>query len=92
MGMQGEKKNASDGKANAKGKDQFAREEVESSFGYLSGYEKPKSLADQVTTLRAFFPEGSLDCPTERKAISPSRAGKESLRPTMRRSRSCSTC
>jgi hypothetical protein len=43
MGMEGEKKNASDGKANAKGKDQFAREEVESSFGYLSGYENPRA-------------------------------------------------
>ena len=41
--------------------DQFAGEEVESSYGYLSGY-TPKSVAEQVKILRELFPElGSID-------------------------------
>src|SRR3989338_1071455 len=36
---------------------QYADEEVESSYGYLSGYDKPKSLQDQATILRKMFPE-----------------------------------
>ncbi len=35
---------------------QFADEEVESSYGYLSGYSKPKSLQEQVAILRKLFP------------------------------------
>lgn len=34
---------------------QFANEEVESSYGYLSGY-KPKSITRQIDILRQFFP------------------------------------
>src|ERR1043166_9456067 len=36
---------------------QFADEEVESSYGYLSGYDKPKSLVEQVAALQKLFPE-----------------------------------
>lgn len=36
--------------------DQFADEEVESSYGYRSGY-TPKSVAEQVKRLRELFPE-----------------------------------
>ena len=40
---------------------QFADEEVESSYGYLSGYQ-PKPIAEQVKRLRELFPElGSVD-------------------------------
>jgi len=40
---------------------QYAGEEVASSYGYLSGYE-PKSIAEQVEVLRELFPElGSID-------------------------------
>ena len=35
---------------------QFADEEVESSFGYLSGYKKPKSITEQTSILRQLFP------------------------------------
>lgn len=35
---------------------QFANEECASSYGYLSGY-KPKSIAQQVLTLKQLFPE-----------------------------------
>jgi len=41
---------------------QFADEEVASSYGYFSGYDKPKSIAEQTSTLRQLFPElGSVD-------------------------------
>ena len=36
--------------------DQFADEEVESEYGYLSGYE-PKPIVEQVARLRELFPE-----------------------------------
>lgn len=40
---------------------QYADEEVESSYGYLSGYQ-PKPIAEQVKVLRELFPElGSVD-------------------------------
>ncbi len=40
---------------------QFASEEVESSYGYLSGY-KPKPIVEQMKVLRELFPElGSVD-------------------------------
>ncbi len=35
---------------------QFADEEVESSYGYLSGYERPKSITVQTNCLRELFP------------------------------------
>ena len=35
---------------------QYADEEVESSYGYLSGYEKPKSIAEQMNILQSLFP------------------------------------
>lgn len=35
---------------------QFADEEVESSQGYLSGYEKPKGITEQTNRLREMFP------------------------------------
>ena len=35
---------------------QFANEEVESSYGYPSGYQKPKSITEQTNILRQFFP------------------------------------
>ena len=36
--------------------DQFAEEEVESKYGYLSGYEKPIGVTEQCNQLRAIFP------------------------------------
>jgi hypothetical protein len=36
--------------------DQFADEEVESSYGYLSGYRTPKPIDEQVKLLNGFFP------------------------------------
>lgn len=35
---------------------QYADEEVESSYGYLSGYTKPKTIAEQGTILSGLFP------------------------------------
>ena len=35
---------------------QFANEEVESSYGYLSGYEKPVAVSDQIDILCAHWP------------------------------------
>ncbi|PIZ00497.1 hypothetical protein COY62_02215 [bacterium (Candidatus Howlettbacteria) CG_4_10_14_0_8_um_filter_40_9] len=35
---------------------QFAEEEVESSYGYLSGYEKPHGITEQTNRLRELFP------------------------------------
>lgn len=35
---------------------QFADEEVESRFGYLSGYQKPKGITEQTNILRQLFP------------------------------------
>ncbi len=35
---------------------QFADEEVESSYGYLSGYRKPKGVTEQTNILRQLFP------------------------------------
>jgi len=35
---------------------QFADEEVESSYGYLSGYTKPKGITEQTNILRQLFP------------------------------------
>ncbi len=35
---------------------QFADEEVESRYGYLSGYKKPKSITEQMNILRQLFP------------------------------------
>lgn len=35
---------------------QFADEEVESSYGYLSGYRKPKGMTEQVNILRQLIP------------------------------------
>lgn len=41
---------------------QFADEEIQSSYGYLSGYTTPKPVADQVKLLREFFPDlGTVD-------------------------------
>ena len=41
---------------------QFADEEVASTYGYLSGYTTPKPIADQVKQLREFFPDlGTVD-------------------------------
>jgi len=41
--------------------DRYADEEVETTYGYLSGY-KPKSVAEQAKILRELFPElGSVD-------------------------------
>ncbi len=37
--------------------DKYKDEEVESSYGYLSGYSKPKSAADQLKILREYFPK-----------------------------------
>ncbi len=34
---------------------QFANEEVESTYGYLSGYQKPKGLTEQANRLRELF-------------------------------------
>jgi hypothetical protein len=34
----------------------YADEEVESSYGYLSGYKKPKEIAEQTNILRQFIP------------------------------------
>jgi hypothetical protein len=36
--------------------DKFKNEEVESNYGYLSGYRKPKSIAKQTNILRQIFP------------------------------------
>ena len=36
--------------------DKFKDEEVESSYGYLSGYRKPKSITEQCNILRQIFP------------------------------------
>ncbi len=36
---------------------QYADEETESTYGYLSGYTKPKSLVEQVGILQKLFPE-----------------------------------
>ena len=36
--------------------DKYKGEEVESSYGYLSGYTKPKGLTQQANDLRALFP------------------------------------
>lgn len=36
--------------------DQFKDEEVESQYGYLSGYTKPKSITEQCNILRQIFP------------------------------------
>ena len=36
---------------------QFANEEVSSTYGYLSGYTAPKTLAEQVAKLRELFPQ-----------------------------------
>lgn len=35
----------------------YANEEVPSSYGYLSGYTIPKTLAEQVAMLRELFPQ-----------------------------------
>lgn len=35
----------------------FADEEVESSYGYLSGYSKPKSITEQIAILGRLFPD-----------------------------------
>ncbi len=35
---------------------QFADEEVKSSYGYLSGYKKPKGITEQTNILRQLFP------------------------------------
>lgn len=41
---------------------QFANEEVASTYGYLSGYTTPKPITDQVKLLKEFFPElGTVD-------------------------------
>lgn len=37
--------------------DKYKNEEVRSTYGYLSGYTKPKSIADQVKILRDLFPQ-----------------------------------
>lgn len=37
--------------------DEYASEEVQSNYGYLSGYSTPKSIADQIVILRQFFPD-----------------------------------
>lgn len=37
--------------------DKYKNEEVASTFGYLSGYTKPKPVADQLKILREYFPE-----------------------------------
>lgn len=36
---------------------QFANEEVESTYGYLSGYKAPRPIAEQLAILRQYFPE-----------------------------------
>jgi hypothetical protein len=36
--------------------DKYKNEEVESNYGYLSGYEKPKSITEQCNILRQIFP------------------------------------
>ncbi len=36
--------------------DRYKNEEVESSYGYLSGYSKPKSITEQCNILRQIFP------------------------------------
>lgn len=36
--------------------DQFKDEEVESTYGYLSGYKAPKSITEQCNILRSIFP------------------------------------
>ena len=36
--------------------DKYKDEEVESNYGYLSGYEKPKSITEQCNILRQIFP------------------------------------
>ncbi len=36
--------------------DKFKDEEVESNYGYLSGYRKPKSITEQTNILRQIFP------------------------------------
>ena len=36
--------------------DKYKDEEVKSSYGYLSGYEKPKSITEQTNILRQIFP------------------------------------
>ncbi len=36
--------------------DRFANEEVKSSYGYLSGYKKPKGITEQTNILRQLFP------------------------------------
>lgn len=37
--------------------DKYKSEEVRSTYGYLSGYTQPKSIADQVKILRDLFPQ-----------------------------------
>ena len=37
--------------------DEFADEEVPSTYGYLSGYEHAKAAAEQLATLKALFPQ-----------------------------------
>ncbi len=51
-------------------KNQFAKEEVKSSYGYLSGYKKPKSIIEQVQILRRLFPGiGYTDEKIEKQSI-----------------------
>jgi hypothetical protein len=54
---------------------QYADEEVESNYGYISGYTKPKSLLEQMKRLRELFPGlGSAD---EKLAEQPVPTGAE---------------
>jgi len=73
---------------------QFADEEVESSYGYLSGY-KPKGITEQTNILRQLFTpmrssQSNRFQPTL-KGGSPSQDGSRLPRPTRKRSRRCLT-
>ena len=53
----------------------FADEEVESEYGYLSGYQ-PKGVADQIARLRELFPElGTADVEIANRELPPNAEG-----------------
>jgi len=59
--------------------DQFADEEVESQYGYLSGYSQPKPLAEQASRLKELFPElaqTTFDTTIEGEALPPNAEGR----------------
>lgn len=52
--------------------DEFANEEVASSYGYLSGYTTPRPIGEQVQILQKYFPQlGNVDIEFAEGAINP---------------------